>query len=109
MATIQDRIKFFQDISELITQMKGLNIEFMPTCFYRTKSEQITLFALGTSHTLESKHQEWLAMDLVLIKFGNLEWKETLEYKKAGDLWKSWGHTWGGDWESLGDIYHFEF
>lgn len=109
MAKTDTRVKFFQEISELINQLRNENIEFMPTCFYRPQSEQAVLFAQGKSKTLNSKHTEWLAIDLVLFQFGGLFWKDCPEYKRAGDLWKSMGHTWGGDWESLGDIYHFEF
>lgn len=109
MAQTNDRVKFFQEISALIIQLESEHLEFMPTCFYRTSGEQITLYNQGKSKVLDSKHQHWLAIDLVLIKFGQLVWKDSPEYKRAGELWKSMGHTWGGDWESLGDIYHFEF
>jgi len=109
MAKTDDRVKFFQEISTLIIQLESEHIEFMPTCFYRTQSEQAVLYAQGKSKTLNSKHTEWLAMDLALVNFGQLVWKESPAYKKAGELWKSMGHVWGGDWESLGDIYHFEF
>jgi len=109
MAKTDDRVKFFQEISALIIQLESEHIEFMPTCFFRTQSEQAVLYAQGKSKTLQSKHTEWLAMDLVFVRFGQLVWKPAVEYDKAGELWKSMGHTWGGDWESLGDIYHFEF
>ena len=109
MAKNDDRVKFFQEISALVVELAGYHLEFMPTCFYRTQIEQVSLFNQGKSKTLNSKHTEWLAIDLVLVKFGQLVWKEDPAYKKAGDLWKSMGHVWGGDWESLGDIYHFEF
>ncbi len=109
MAQTNGRVKFFQEISALIIQLESEHLEFMPTCFYRNQSEQAILFSQGKSKTLNSKHTEWLAIDLVLIKFGVLVWKEDPAYKKAGEFWKSMGHTWGGDWESLGDIYHFEF
>lgn len=109
MAKTDDRVKFFQEISALIIQLESEHIEFMPTCFYRTQAEQAILFAQGKSKTLNSKHQEWLAVDFVLIKFGQLIWKREAGYDRAGEIWKNMGHTWGGDWESLGDIYHFEF
>ena len=109
MAKSDDRVKFFQEISALIIQLESEHLEFMPTSFFRTRAEEAIFYAQGKSKTLNSKHTEWLAIDLVLIKFGVLFWKEDPAYKKAGDLWKSMGHTWGGDWESLGDIYHFEF
>ncbi len=109
MAPTNDRVKFFQEISELISHFKVAGVDFMATCFYRTQCEQAVLFAQGKSKTLQSKHTEWLAIDFVLVRYGQLIWKEDPEYKKMGEFWKSMGHTWGGDWESLGDIYHFEF
>ena len=109
MAKTDDRVKFFQEISALIIQLESEHLKFMPTCFFRTQAEQAVMFAQGKSKTLNSKHSEWLAIDLVLIKFGVLVWKDSPEYKKAGEFWKTMGHTWGGDWEEIHDIYHFEF
>jgi hypothetical protein len=109
MAKTDDRVKFFQEISALIIQLESEHMEFMPTCFFRTQSEQAVLYAQGKSKTLNSKHTEWLAIDFVLIRYGKPIWGDCREYQKAGELWKSMGHTWGGDWDSLGDIYHFEF
>ena len=109
MASTEDRVKFFQDFADLISILKAEKIEMMPTCFYRTQSEQQTLYSQGKSQTLDSKHTQWLAIDLVLVRFGQLVWKADKAYDRAGEIWKSLGHTWGGDWESLHDIYHFEF
>jgi len=109
MAKTDDRVKFFQDIGELIWHLKSEKIELMPTCFYRSPQEQEILYAQGKSKTLNSRHREWLAMDFVLIRHGLPIWNRDVAYDRAGELWKGMGHTWGGDWESLGDIYHFEF
>jgi len=109
MAKTDDRVSFFQDICELIWHLKSEKIELMPTCFYRTREEQLTLYNQGKSKVLHSKHQDWLAIDFVLVRHGQLIWKDDAAYHRAGELWKGMGHTWGGDWESLGDIYHFEF
>ena len=109
MATNEDRIKFFQDISDLISILKAEKIEMMPTCFFRTQSEQQILYSQGKSQTLDSQHTKWLAIDLVLVRFGQLIWRTDKDYDRAGQVWESLGHTWGGRWESLQDIYHFEF
>lgn len=109
MATNGERVDFFRDICTLIEMLRAENIELMPTCFYRTQREQEVLFAQGKSKTLHSRHSDWMAIDFVLIKNNQLVWKDSPEYQRAGELWKTMLHTWGGDWESLGDIYHFEF
>jgi len=109
MAKTEDRVRFFKDICDLIVELKGLGIDFMPTCFYRSPEDQKTLYNLGKSKTLNSAHQDWLAIDFVLVKNGKLIWNEDPGYQKAGEIWESMGHTWGGRWPSLNDIYHFEF
>ena len=103
-----NRVKFFQDISIMITQLSNEGIEFMPTCFYRTQAEQEDMVKKGVSKTLNSKHTKWLAIDFVLVKDGNLIWLRCSEYERAGEIWESLGNTWGGRWQSLNDIYHFE-
>jgi len=108
MTPTDKRVRFFKDISYLIETLSNEGIELMPTCFYRTSDEQLTLYNQGKTKVLHSKHQDWLAMDFVLVKDGELIWRRTQEYERAGELWEKLGGTWGGRWESLNDIYHFE-
>ncbi len=108
MNNAEKRVKFFQLIAQLILDCKNSGIELMPTCYHRTIDEQIRLFKQGKSKTLKSKHLNWLAMDFVLIKNGEPVWSRTQEYEKAGEIWESLGGTWGGRWDKLNDIYHFE-
>jgi peptidoglycan L-alanyl-D-glutamate endopeptidase CwlK len=109
VSSVSDRVKFFNDFCELMNDLKYRGVEFMVTCFHRTPEEQSRLVKEGKSLTLNSKHLEWLAIDVVLVKNGGLVWKRCEEYDLAGSLWEGMGHTWGGRWESLEDIYHFEF
>ena len=109
MGNTSNRIKFFQDIALMVTQLSNEGIRFMPTCFYRSQSEQEEIVKRGVSKTLNSKHTKWLAMDFVLIKNDNLVWLNCSEYKRAGEIWEGLGNIWGGRWQSLNDIYHFEF
>lgn len=105
---ISKRVKFFQNIALMVVQLKNEGIEFMPFYFYRTIEEQIELVKEGKSQILNSKHLSWLAIDMVLVKEGKLEWNDSPEYQRAGDVWESLDGIWGGRWTSLKDIYHFE-
>jgi len=109
MTKTMKRVKFFKDISLLITQLSNEGIEMMPFSFYRTKEEQMMRFKEGKSKTLHSKHCDWLAIDLVLVENGKLQWERNSKYERAGALARTLGLTWGGDWKDLNDIYHFEF
>jgi len=108
MNSTAKRVKFFKEISDLIKSLSDEGIEFMPTCFFRTTDEQITLYNQGKTKVQHSKHQDWLAIDFVLVRNGKPFWERTHEYERAGELWEELGGVWGGRWESLNDIYHFE-
>lgn len=103
------RAKFFQDLCTLISWCADQGIEFMPFCFYRDPEQQLLEYRKGRSLTKYSRHQDWLAMDLVLVLKGKLIWKECQEYYTAGEKWESMGHYWGKRIEKLNDIYHFEW
>jgi len=88
-------------------------IDFIVTSYSRTAQEQNILFKQGKSlcdgYEKISYHQKDRARDIVLITPENdLIWARTPEYEKLGAFWKAIGGRWGGDWESLNDIYHFE-
>ena len=108
MTPTDKRVDFFRAIAFLIGQLDSEGIKMMPTCFHRTSDEQLTLYNQGKTKVLHSKHQDWLAIDLVLVKDGELVWERTPEYEKAGERWEMVGGVWGGRWKSLNDIYHFE-
>lgn len=56
----------------LFAQCKGL--ELLPICFKRSAAEQDKLRAQGKSKIKRSFHQDWLAMDFVIVKNGELCW-----------------------------------
>lgn len=105
----QKRVKFFQEISTLITWCYNHDIELMPFCFYRDPETQLLMVKKGRSLVRRSKHQDWLAIDLVLVVGGRLVWKRCKEYDTVGEKWEHMGHRWGGRWKKLNDIYHFEW
>lgn len=104
------RVLFFQKICELIIWAKReYDINVLPFCYYRTKEQQLIEFNELRSKRTHSLHQDWLAMDLVYVVESTLVWEHNSAYILLGDKWKDMGGIWGGDWESLNDIYHFEW
>ena len=109
MTRVEKRIKFFQLVSTLVLRLKAKGIDVMPFSFYRSPKEQARLFKEGKTKTLHSKHQQWLAIDFVIVKDNKLIWERCKEYEILGEEAKSLGLIWGGDWKDLNDIYHVEF
>ncbi len=61
----------------------------------------------GRSKTLNSKHNQRLAVDLNLFTSeGTLAKPE--QYRPLGEKWKALGGRWGGDFQSFKDWGHFE-
>lgn len=57
-----------------------------------------------------SYHNYGLAVDIVFKdKNGNPSWAENHDWKKLGEIGKSLGLKWGGDFKTLSDRAHFEF
>lgn len=63
-----------------------------------------------------SKHQLWLAVDLVIVTAGVLQWTRNALYEEIGIIAKEEGLRWGGDWDGDEfrdpndfDAFHFEF
>ena len=124
------RVIFFLKICILVTTAKILhNISVRPFWFNRTEDQQADLYAIGRTKELDrkpvtncdgrlnkSKHQSWLAIDLVIVIEGLLIWERIEAYELIGKLAQKFGLRWGGDWDSdeiieptENDIYHFEY
>lgn len=84
---------------------------------YRTFEKQNELYAKGRTvkppySTVtnakggESFHNYGLAVDIVPVNGGYFAPYAT--YKKIGDIGKSLGWEWGGDWQSFKDLVHFQ-
>ena len=65
---------------------------------------------------IKSKHQFWEAVDLVIVKNGELIWPRIPDYEILGRIAKEEELRWGGDWDGDEirdpndfDPYHFEF
>ena len=106
------RAEFWNAIAFLQVYARKKGIRLMPIWFHRTVEEQRALFEKGKSKCdgkkNKSKHQDWLAMDLVVLDENNIIKWEGKEYKILGDYWEKRGHRWGGNFSGLYDPYHFE-
>jgi peptidoglycan L-alanyl-D-glutamate endopeptidase CwlK len=84
----------------------------------RTNEEQAVLYAKGrtapggkvtNARPGYSWHNFGRAYDVVVVEDGNIVW-EGPKYKKAGEIGKSLGLVWGGDFKGVrGDLGHFEY
>lgn len=63
--------------------------------------------AEGKSHTMNSKHLDKLAADLVLFRDGEVQSPEA--YEALAQYWVTLGGVWGGSWQSFKDFPHFEW
>lgn len=85
---------------------------------YRSPERQAALAALGPSVTqagpLESLHQHGMAADCAFVKNGKIVISERdawamRGYELYGEVARSLGLTWGGDWRTLKDYGHIEW
>lgn len=56
----------------------------------------------------ESEHNKGKAFDVCPAVHGKLVWNDSKLWKRLGELGKSIGLKWGGDWKSIKDCPHFE-
>lgn len=84
---------------------------------FRTAQRQAQLAAMGPRVTRagagQSYHQAGLAADLAFLRDGRIVISErdawaARGYELYGDVARSVGLTWGGDWKSLRDLGHVE-
>jgi len=84
---------------------------------YRSPQRQATLAALGPSVTragpFESQHQFGLAADCAFLRDGRIVISEKdpwamAGYARYGEVARSLGLVWGGDWHGLRDLGHVE-
>ena len=87
--------------------------DFGITCGLRTKEEQRNLVHEGKSRTMNSKHLEGRAIDIVIYINGKANW-DVDNYRKVSQVFKQVATEegiqieWGGDWKSFIDAVHFQ-
>jgi peptidoglycan LD-endopeptidase CwlK len=113
MTKLDRRRLFARRFCDLLDAADKYSIPVAIFAYYRTAEEQHKLFLEGKSkcdgYQRRSKHQDWLAVDLGIVNAEGTDflWTDP-RYAKLGELGESLGLTWGGRWDSLGDVYHFE-
>lgn len=93
--------------------IKESPLDFSITEGLRTKERQKALFDAGKSQTMNSRHLTGKAVDIAVIKDGEVTW-DFKYYQLAADHIKKVAKelkidiVWGGDWQSFKDGPHFE-
>ena len=97
------------------SRMRTAGIDYIVTCTYRPQYEQDALYAQGrtapgriVTWTKRSKHTLGRAFDIVILENGKPDWDaKNPKWKKAGEIGRSVGLKWGGDFSNP-DMPHFE-
>ena len=114
--------KLVPEVAELakrhIEACSAEGIELVIVQSVRTMEEQAAIYARGRTASGKavtaakpgmSWHNYGRAYDVAVIEGGRIDWKSP-KYARAGELGKSLGLVWGGDFKSVrGDLGHFEF
>lgn len=93
--------------------IKESPLDFSITEGLRTKERQKALFDAGKSQTMNSRHLTGKAVDIAVIKDGEVTWDFKF-YQLVADHIKKLAKelkidiVWGGDWQSFKDGPHFE-
>ena len=102
------------DLVKVIEEaIKESPLDFSITQGLRTKEQQKALFDAGKSQTMNSRHLTGKAVDIAVIRDGEVTW-DAKYYQIAADHIKGVAAkldiplTWGGDWVSFKDGPHFE-
>ncbi|WP_171661462.1 M15 family metallopeptidase [Geobacillus sp. BMUD] len=104
---------------QLISQAYKEGINIIITQGFRSIEEQNELYAQGRTKPGKivtkakggySYHNFGLAFDFaVLNPDGSVNWNVDAKWKRVGQLGKSLGLEWGGDWEDFKDYPHFQY
>lgn len=101
---------------KLIHAAAAKGITMIVTSGTRTYEEQDALYEQGRSKPGNivtnarggySNHNFGIAFDLTEFKNGVPVW-DSLNYKVVGELGKTLGLSWGGDWKNISDEPHYE-
>jgi peptidoglycan L-alanyl-D-glutamate endopeptidase CwlK len=102
---------FRNKVVMLLYEAKKAGIELEVVETYRHPDRQDMLRRKGRSmlHGGRSKHQHYLAVDVVPVKYGWFLWHDKELWAKIGKIGKKQGLIWGGDWKRFRDYPHFEY
>ena len=105
-------------LKQLTALVKANGLEYTITQTKRSKAQQDALYAQGRTKPGNivtnakypySFHCWGVAFDFVPLTNGKADWKDLNKFKKIGELGKSLGLEWGGDWASFPDRPHLQY
>ena len=113
MGLWDERVAFQKDVRKLTDYVESLGYEVIWEEVKRPIEMQAIYFKTGKSKTMNSKHLDGLAIDMVFKKNGKVIWY----LEEAGRFWESlspknrWGGNFDRDWtkrDKFVDGPHFE-
>lgn len=103
---------------EFIAKCRGEGIDILITSTYRDNESQDALYAQGrtlpgskvtNAKAGQSFHNYKLAFDFVPLVNGKAQWNDIILFSKCGEIAKSCGLTWAGEWKSFKEYAHCQF
>ena len=110
--------KVRQMASDFISKCNSQGIDIIITSTYRSSEEQDALYAKGrttpgnvvtNAKGGQSMHNWKVALDFCPVKNGVAQWNDKVLFTRIGQIGKSCGFEWGGDWESFLDLPHLQY
>jgi peptidoglycan L-alanyl-D-glutamate endopeptidase CwlK len=107
-----------QRAEAFIAAAKAKGIDLLVTSTYRDSDSQNALYAQGRSTpgnivTRAKAGQSWhnwrCAFDVVPLVNGKAIWDDQVTWKKVGEIGKSCGLEWAGDWKTFKEFPHFQY
>ena len=107
-----------QRAEAFIASAKAKGIDLLVTSTYRDSESQDALYAQGRTTpgnvvTRAKAGQSWhnwrCALDVVPIVNGKAIWDDQAMWKQVGEIGKSCGLEWAGDWKTFKESPHFQY
>ncbi len=101
-----------------LDKCKDEGIDVIITSTYRDRESQQTLYDQGRSKPGkkvtnakpgQSFHNWRVAFDFVPIVSGKAQWNDISLFKRCGEIAKSIGLEWAGDWKSFKEYAHCQY
>jgi peptidoglycan L-alanyl-D-glutamate endopeptidase CwlK len=101
-----------------ISSCKREEIDILITSTYRDKESQDRLYAQGRTEPGkkvtnakggQSFHNWRVAFDFVPIISGKAQWNDISLFKRCGEIAKSHGLEWAGDWKTFKEYAHCQY
>ena len=112
------KTKIIRLIKQLQNIAKENGIDFVVAQGFRSIEEQNKLYAQGrtkpgkvvtNARGGDSLHNFGVAFDVCPLVSGKADWKNIKAFNKLGELGKSLGLEWGGDWKKFPARPHFQY